>query len=389
MRKISANFVFPVSQKPLKNGIIILDDNGEIIELIDTHGNLTEIENLEFYNGILVPGFINAHCHLELSHLKNKVPEHTGLPDFLIQVYNLRRSEMDEILRCIILADKEMQRNGIVAVGDISNNDITFNLKSVSPVHYHTFIEIYDINGNTDEVLSGAIELQKKASELNLLSSVVPHAPYTVSEKLYKSIQKINIETKSVFSTHNQECEDENRLYADSTGKFFEIGLKPLNFKHTGRNSLQSLAGFFTSGNNKLLVHNTFTSENDILFSSERLSGLFWVFCPSANLYIENKLPDIDIFVKHNQNIAIGTDSLASNNRLSVLNELIIISQQFPSIPLEMLIEWATLNGAKALNLDTSLGSFEKGKKPGVNLIENINFREMKLSNNSTLKKLV
>ena len=389
MRKISANYIFPVNQKPLKNGIIVLDDNGFILDIIDTNGNLPEIENLEFYNGILVPGFINAHCHLELSHLKNKVKDHTGLPEFLLQVYNLRKTDKEEILTKILLADKEMYRNGIVAVGDISNNNLSFDIKSKSKLKYQTFIEIFDINNNTEEVLKKAYELKKTALELNLPSSIIPHAPYTVSEKLYTILQKISIDEKSVISTHNQECEDENKLYINETGKLHDLKLFPINFKPSGYNSLKTLAKFFTSDNNKLLVHNTYTSESDIIFASGNLNNLFWVMCPAANLYIENKLPDIDVFIKHNQNIAIGTDSYASNQSLSILKELIIISGNFPSVPLEMLVKWATLNGAKALHLDNMLGSFEKGKKPGVNLIDSINFREMKITGKSTVKKLM
>jgi aminodeoxyfutalosine deaminase len=389
MRKIAANYVFPVSQKPLKNGIIVIDDKGVIIDLIDTHGNLPEIENLEFYNGILVPGFINAHCHLELSHLKNKVKKQTGLPAFLLDVFNIRKSEKEEILNGIIYGDKEMQRNGIVAVGDISNNALTFEIKSQSKIKYHTFIEIYDVNNNTKEVLDKAINLKSIASGFNLSLSIIAHAPYTVSEILYKEIQRIAIAEKSIISTHNQECEDENKLYINSTGKFFDVGITPINFQPSGKNSLYSLARYLASENNKLLVHNTFTSEEDIIFASDNLSNLFWVMCPGANLYIENKLPEIYNFVKHNQNIALGTDSLASNNSLSILKELLIISENFPAIPLEILIKWATMNGAKALNLDDFFGSFEKGKSPGVNLIDNINFREMRLTNKSTLKVLL
>jgi len=389
MRKISANYIFPISQKPLKNGILILDDNGYIIDIIDTKGNLIESENLEFYNGILVPGFINTHCHLELSHLKNVMPKHTGLPGFLLQLSKLRVSEKDEIISNIINADKEMQRNGIVAVGDVSNNELTFETKSKSKIKYHTFIEIFDINNNTEEVLNYAYKLRETATECNLSSSIVPHAPYTVSSTLFNKIFEISRESNSIISIHNQENQDENKLYINKSGKFFESGIVPINFEATGFNSLPSIVKYLMTENNKILVHNTFTTEQDIKYANKYLTKLYWVICPNANLYIENKLPDIEMFIKNNQNITIGTDSLASNNKLSILNELITISNKFPSIPLELLLSWATINGAVSLNLNKFLGSFEKNKKPGVNLLQNINFSDMRLTDNTMVKALI
>ena len=83
MRKISANYVFPITSEPIKNGIIVLDDNNTIIEIIDNGGELKETYNLEFYNGIIVPGFVNTHCHLELSHLKNTIVKGKGMPRFI------------------------------------------------------------------------------------------------------------------------------------------------------------------------------------------------------------------------------------------------------------------------------------------------------------------
>ncbi|MDA3778703.1 MAG: hypothetical protein PF487_00480 [Bacteroidales bacterium] len=97
MRRISANYVFPVSGKALKNGIVEIDDEGIIRNIIDTHGKLNESRKLEFYNGIIVPGFVNTHCHIELSYLKNKIKKGTGLAEFIKQVAQNRNFEKREI----------------------------------------------------------------------------------------------------------------------------------------------------------------------------------------------------------------------------------------------------------------------------------------------------
>ena len=121
------------------------------------------------------------------------------------------------------------------------------------------------------------------------------------------------------------------------------------------------------------MVHNVHTSEEDIFFSQQSAisSRLYWCLCPNANKYISQQLPDIDLLMKNDCKIVLGTDSLASNRQLSILEEIKTIRQYFPNIDMEKMLKWATSNGAKALQMDSLLGSFEKGKKPGVILIEN------------------
>ena len=120
-----------------------------------------------------------------------------------------------------------------------------------------------------------------------------------------------------------------------------------------------------------MLVHNTVSQEADISFAGNYFHRLYWCLCPNANLFIEDKLPDIELFRKHGSCITLGTDSLASNSSLSILEEIKTIQFHFPAVPLCEMLMWATQNGAEALGFN-HLGTFEKGKRPGVILIENI-----------------
>jgi cytosine/adenosine deaminase-related metal-dependent hydrolase len=99
-------------------------------------------------------------------------------------------------------------------------------------------------------------------------------------------------------------------------------------------------------------------------------------------------LPPVDELNKHARNICIGTDSLASNDKLNILGELIVLSRTSPSIPFDTLIKWGTINGARALNMQSNLGSITKGKTPGLNLLQNINPEEPFLDGNTTLRKI-
>jgi cytosine/adenosine deaminase-related metal-dependent hydrolase len=119
-----------------------------------------------------------------------------------------------------------------------------------------------------------------------------------------------------------------------------------------------------------LLVHNTFIPESDIDFAidyaREHLSGLHFCLCVNANRYIENRLPPIKMLIEHGAHLVLGTDSYSSNWQLSIAEEIRTIRTSFPEIPLTTVLQWATINGAQALGRDDSLGSFEKGKQPGV-----------------------
>ena len=102
------------------------------------------------------------------------------------------------------------------------------------------------------------------------------------------------------------------------------------------------------------------------------MPNTFWCLCPNANQYIEQTMPPIELLRTGAANIIVGTDSYASNWSLNILDELKTIQQHHPQIPLEEMLGWATINGARALQMEKHLGSFETGKKPGIVLIENI-----------------
>ncbi len=390
IRHVSAEFIFPVNGEPLKNGVVSFDDSGEIINLYDSDGARIIDEPVEHFKGILVPGFVNSHCHLELSHMVGKIPPGEGLIPFLSKVIGQRSSAETDMLAAMEQADRAMQENGIVAVGDISNNLLSKNIKESSPIHYHTFVEFLGFNPqNTGSIFNKALELLRNFSPL--YASLAPHAAYSVSKDLLKLFQKNTEGHSELTSMHNQECNDENQLYRYKTGKFLDF-YKSLNlsidfFKPQARNSIQSVIPLFPDKQRILLVHNTYTSLKDIYFANRFNRDIHWCFCPKANMYIEERLPKIEMFQFHDFNITVGTDSLASNDKLCVLSELKMIKQHFPALSFPETIRWATINGARFLGIDHKYGSIEQGKIPGLNLITNTDGLE--LTAESEVKRII
>ena len=176
------------------------------------------------------------------------------------------------------------------------------------------------------------------------------------------------------MTIHNQEAEDENSLFLNKQGEFLKFyetfKMDSSFFKSSGKSSLQTYLSKFLPNQHVILVHNVHTSDEDLYYSKNSTAQLYWCFCPNANRYITGQLPNINSFIKQDCTIVLGTDSLASNQQLSIAAEMKTIREQFSLVTPEQLLKWATMNGAKALQLDSLLGSFEKGKKPGIVLCE-------------------
>ncbi len=388
MRKFSADIIFPVDRPPIKNGIIITDDQGNILDLLEGKPNVRE-KGVEYYEGVIVPGFINAHSHLEYAYTKGLIEPGNGLMEFIRSIVSIKQSVPVDY-ELIVQADEEMYRNGIVAVGDHTNTLITKDIKKTSPIYYHSFIELYkaisEINSPIADFYHGFAYLEA----LDNQGSVTPHAPYSVQPELMKLLANYAFQKRAVISIHNQETEGEREMFLYGTGEFAEFfadrGLKQ-NWIPTGTNSIQWFLPFFRGNHNILLIHNIYTEEKDIDFALNTHDNLFWVMCPGSNLYIENRLPNIPVFTEKNCKIALGTDSLASNTQLSIVNEMRILQEHF-DIPFEQVIRWATLNGAEALQVEHIYGSLTSGKQPGLVLLE-VEPDKLKLSEETKIRRLI
>jgi cytosine/adenosine deaminase-related metal-dependent hydrolase len=370
MKKYTADYIFTKSSSFEENIVIIAQDNGVIIELDDVHNH--DQNTIQSFSGALVPGFINTHCHLELSHMKGIIDTGTTLLPFIEQVVKYRHFEADIIANAIEQADREMYENGIVAVGDISNSLDSLRAKSTSKLFYYTFVEYFDLlNPNlTNAIIKQYDAVYEGQSDHNQnKKSAVPHAPYSVTQALFAHINAIN-DKNSTVSIHNQETVAENILFLTGEGAFknffSKINNPLLEFKPMYKPSIYYAMENMRSDQKVIFVHNTMTTKEDIEAAHRWNDQVFWATCPNANLYIENKLPDYKQFIDSNANITIGTDSLTSNWHLSIWKEIAAIKKYCSYIKLEDIMTWATINGAKALGYDAILGSFEKGKNPGI-----------------------
>lgn len=380
-RKFSADKIFNGYQF-LHQKVLVTDAAGVVIDIVAEKEAGNEVEKL---NGILCPGFINAHCHLELSHMKGHIPKHTGLVDFVLKVVTERHYAEHDILEAIEDAEDEMLQNGIVAVGDICNNTLPVAQKNKGRLQYHNFIEssgFIPAFAKDRFNKSVAILNEYRSGIRHQASSITPHAPYSVSPEMFSMINEFP--DNNLLTIHNQETAAENEFFEKGAGDFLrlyqQMGIDISFFKPSGKTSLQTWLPYFTKEKSMILVHNVTTSAEDLEFvkrttNNEQSTGssgrsTFFCLCPNANLYISNTLPDVTMLMEHTGNIVLGTDSLASNDRLSIQAEIKALQQNCKDLDLATLLKWATSNGSKALQMNDRLGSFQKGKQPGVLLLD-------------------
>ncbi len=368
----SADYVLPITGKAIRDGIVEITESG-IIQGVFTPGSpMVSGKTIKKHQGIITPGFVNAHCHLELSHLKGVIPKRTGLVSFLQQVISLRAADEPKVQSAMEAADKQLYDHGIVAVGDHANTGISASVKAASKIHYHTFVETLGFEPHlADQKLAEAVVIASQFRKET--PSITAHAPYSVSKELFKLLNDDALQRRKPLSIHNQESEAENQLFRYKTGQFLDfynaLGQDITNFKAQARNSLQTFMPYLSLDTPVLLVHNTYTSSKYIFFIERQGRNVTWCFCPNANLYIEGTLPKIKNFIHYQHNITLGTDSLASNDRLCILSELKTIHRHFPDLALTETIKWVTINGAQFLGIAENYGSLENGKSPGLNLL--------------------
>lgn len=374
-KKIKADKIFDGKSFLPENKTLVFNKHNTLIDIIE-EDEITTAETL-FCKGIVCPGFVNVHCHTELSHLQNAIPQQTGLMPFLLQVVTKRHLQNEsQKFAAIEKVIQRFEEEGVVAIGDICNTTDSIQAKKKSSIYFHNFIETigFDAQFNAEKYATFTHLLKTFLIQLpQHKSSLSPHAPYSFSSAMFAHLQR-DI-AGDVVSMHNQECVAENDLYQKKQGDFIDF-FKQLNlpidfFSATQKSSIQSVLPFLLKAQKAILVHNVFIDKHDIDFLRQQPIDIYFALCCKANLFIQNTLPPLHLLLEEKASLVIGTDSFASNTALSMMVEMTCLQQHFPKLQVTQLLQWATYNGAKALGIDNTMGSFEIGKSPGIVCIQN------------------
>ena len=381
MRRIAAHYLISRGEI-IPRPVITLNDEGCIIS-IDEWQRLDTLAQTEFYAGALCAGFVNAHSHIELSYLRGAIERGSGFAGFARQIGAVRGNfTLEELEQALRAADAAMWAQGVNAVADIANGATSMPMKAQSPIRYTTFGEVFGLNSTLEPMAA----LKAEWPEVIL----TPHSTYSLQEGLFRQTVEAEHKADAPLSIHFMESEAEAALYRGegSLNDWYErMGWRCdfMNYGSPTRRIIESVP----ATRRVLLVHNCYVGREDI----EQLLGHFgdrvsWVVCPASNDFISGIKPPIDLLREMGCRICIGSDSLASNDRLSIIGEM----KYFMDIPLRELLTWATRNGAEALGLQAELGDVEVGRRSGIVLLEGItsdNEGELWLTEQTTSRRLV
>ncbi len=374
-RKIASNWLW-TPEGFLRRPLVTLDDGGRILDVRTCDAPDRE-PFTEFHAGLLTPGFVNAHCHLELSALRGRIPEGCGFAGFARAMGEVRGlADEEERRAAIAAADAEMTRGGIVAVGDIANGEAAFDVKSAGRIAYRTFAEFFGLRTMAADGLRPLLRHPR--------TSLTPHSVYSVQDAPFRALCA---EGTAPLSIHFMESPAEAELFA-GRGPLHEwyaragfVG----DFLHYG-SPAERLVRSIPAERPLILVHACCVGEEEVRrILAHFTAPVYWCLCPRSNRYISRLAPPVALLRSLGARICLGTDSLASNRSLSLLDEL----RALGGVPLRESLRWATLGGAEALGLDDALGTVAPGKRPGLNLLTGLDFERMALTPDTRVKPLI
>lgn len=369
MKILCPEYLFWETGEIISGYVLFLNKSGKIKKIIP-YDRLSDkqVSKIEYLNGLLIPGLVNAHCHLELSWLKDLISNIEGMEDFFSKMRGVHKKRKNQIeaLSAVDQAIAEMYQNGINVCADICNTRLSFLAKENSNIHFHSFVEVFEKEGaNIDSIFDKSKELVAELVENNInTASLSLHTLFTSSIDLFNIISEEIVKQQQIHSIHFLESKEEYLFLTE--GKPIENIHEFLNLKHESSVPSEIAKSVLPKENRVLFVHNTYASEDEIIGLLETFDDPWFCFCPESNLNISGKLPDIPMIKNLTQKLVLGTDSYASNLQLNMFNEMQDIYKAFPEISLEELLTMATINGAKFFGIDKEYGSISPGKTPGL-----------------------
>lgn len=357
--------MLPIAGPPLRDGRVAV--RGGRIAWVGRAGDPGEPggELRDLGPGILLPGLVNAHCHLELSHLAGQLPFGAGFVPWVEGVVERRgRFAEDEVRSATAAAVRFLEERGTVAVGDVANALGHLDLLAVSRLSAVVFLELLawdpakaeSVLSWADERLCGVVPTLRPGLEVRLAA----HAPHSVSPALLRLLAARG----GPAAIHLAESPDETAFLADGGGQwpaFLEKrGLGDVAFSPPGASPVRYADGLGVLHPRLVAAHGVQVDAADREVLARR--GVHVVLCPRSNRNLGIGTADVPALLGAGVRLALGTDSLASVETLDVLDDAVLLHRQFPDLDPAAVVRTATLGGAEALGFE-DLGAITAGKR--------------------------
>jgi cytosine/adenosine deaminase-related metal-dependent hydrolase len=361
---LAASWVLPIDGPPLRDGRVVCE--GDRVSWVgpaadpDAPGGPVR----DLGPGVLLPGLVNAHCHIELSQLAGQIPIGGGFVPWVEAVVAARGRPGEDAVRARADAIRLLEDQGTVAVGDVSNTLGHLDLLAASRLRAVVFLELLAWDPAhaestvawAEERLTAAARTPAPGVEVRLAA----HAPHSVSPELLSRL----VDRGGVASLHLAESPEESRFLAEGDGPWAEFlvrrGLGHVPFRPPGKSPVAYADELGLLHPALVAVHAVQVDEAD----RERLArrGVAVALCPRSNRNIGVGTADVPGLLDAGVRLCLGTDSLASVETLNVLDDAVLLSQEFPDLDRAAIVRMATAGGAEALGLD-DLGTVAPGKR--------------------------
>ena len=364
-----ARWVLPIAAPPIRDGWVAVDD-GRVVG-VGAGSPPAGSERIDVGSVAVMPGLVNAHTHLELSYLRDRVPRASDFISWVRPVIALQRGRSDpsspEVVAAIGAAIDESVRSGTAVVGDISNTLTTFAPLAESPLAAVVFHEL--IRFNTDDPDGIVAQAQRTIDALpatrTVRASLAAHAPYSVAPLVLRAIRAASdADPRMRCSVHLSESAEEVEFIRHGGGPWRalleELGAWNRSWVPPGGSPVEYLEACGFLGDRVLAVHGVQMSPADLEHLAAR--GVTLVTCPRSNTYTGAGTPPVEDFYASGVRVAIGTDSLASTPDLNMFAELTAVRALASSVPAARLLDSATRQGARALGFEDEFGTIEPGR---------------------------
>jgi aminodeoxyfutalosine deaminase len=363
-----ARYVLKHPNLLLENAAVSISEDGHILQ-VDSWNRLHSISAAEVVDwgmAILIPGLINAHAHLELTDLHNRLNGFTSFTDWILRLIGGRQAWTSENYKASARKGAQLSlSSGTTLAGDITSSGVGWNACSDNDLRRVVFEEVLSLSPDRAEpVLAHLIDLFNCAEvRPRQKHGLSPHAPYSVGAELYCRTAELARSQRRLLATHVAETEGEIQFLLAGTGEFRDfltkIGALPDNWKPPKTSPIAYLDSLNVLCPSCLLIHCNYLDNESILRIAKTHSSV--VYCPRSHSFFGHENHPIRKLLDSGINVALGTDSLASNDSLSILDEMRHLFANRKDIRPQEIFQLATANGALALGFGGILGCLEPG----------------------------
>ncbi len=373
-----ASWLLPINRPPIADGGLVVCA-GQILDIgkfKQVVRNYPEAKVIDHPDTVLMPGLINAHTHLELSHLaylsqKPSPASFTGWIAHMLAERAKVNADKQTILNAAQKILSQQQNQGVIALADISNTGF---IQELTPKFQGQLLCLKEYLGLRASELSASLNSLKKEENQPDIHNTA-HAPYSTHIELLRTLKNRALRSGQIFSIHTAESVAEHEMISQGKGEMREFlekrGFWDDSFQPTGKDQQGSVSYLHQHGlldKQTLCIHCVHVTEQEMYLLAETRAKI--CLCPGSNRYLGVGTAPVEGYLKKGILPALGTDSLTSNPELSLWREMRLLAEEHPGIHPKDILRMATLGGAEALGLEDQLGSLETGKEANFLIIE-------------------